>query len=341
MSNKKVALITGISGQDGSYLTEYLVSLGYQVHGIIRRHSVSENQNTRFEHVEGVTTHYGDMTDPASLRRIITTILNKKPWKIDEVYNLAAQSHVRVSFDMPKFTLETNGMGVLTLLDTLRELSPDTKIYQAGSSEMFGNSVDEDGFQRKSTPFTPASPYGCSKVLAHNLCCHYREAYGMHICNGILFNHESPRRGITFVTNKVVKGAVEIYKKKKDKLYLGNLDAYRDWGHSSDYVRAMHMILNHENPDDWVVATGESHSVRQLCEYVFSKLGMDYQEYVEVDARFERPHEINHLKGDSHEIRDVLGWKPVFTFEIMLDHMIQHWLDVYDTSLFSEEWSTI
>lgn len=324
--NKKVALITGISGQDGSYLAPYLLSLGYKVHGIVRRHSVPENQNSRVLNLEGVTTHYGDMTDVKSLREVINKIISKKPWRLDEVYNLAAQSHVRISFDIPEYTLKTNGIGVLNLLEVLRELSPESRIYQAGSSEMFGNSVDEDGHQRKTTLFTPASPYGCSKVLAHNLCSHYRDAYNMHICNGILFNHESPRRGINFVTNKVVKGAVEIHKKKKGKLSLGNLDAYRDWGHSYDYVRAMHLMLNQKKPGDWVVATGETRSVRELCDYVFSKLGMNYKAYVKVDARFKRPHEINMLKGDATDIKEVLGWKPKYTFESMMDEMIDYWM---------------
>lgn len=337
----RVALITGISGQDGTYLASYLVSLGYEVHGIVRRHSVAENQNTRVSHLEGVTTHYGDMTDPQSLKIVVNRILKKKPWKIDEVYNLAAQSHVRISFDVPQYTLDTNGMGVLNLLEVLRELSPESKVYQAGSSEMFGNSVDEDGFQRKTTPFTPTSPYGCSKVLAHNLCSHYREAYGMHICNGILFNHESPLRGINFVTNKVVRGAVEIHTGRKDKLLLGNLDACRDWGHSRDYVRAMHLILNQGSPDDWVVATGETRSVRDLCEYVFSFLDKDYRDYVEVDSRFFRPHEINILKGDASEIKEKLGWKPRYTFESMIDEMIKYWKDHFNPYKFDEEWGHV
>lgn len=317
---KKKALITGISGQDGSYLAEYLLDLGYEVHGIIRRHSVAENQDVRIETLESrIKTYYGDMLDSTSLTRVFNEV------KPDEIYNLAAMSHVRISFDMPAFTIKTNALGVLHMLELYRSIVPNAKFYQASSSEMFGNSVDEDGCQRLTTPMSPVSPYGCSKLMAYNLVRHYRNAYGLHTCNGILFNHESPRRGSNFVTNKVVKTAVQIKKGMTDKLILGNLDSYRDWGHSKDYVRAMHMILNHDTPDEFIVSTGETHSVRNLCETVFSKLGLDYRDYVEQDPKFMRPEELKYLKGDSTKAREVLGWKPEYTFESMIEEMIESW----------------
>lgn len=318
----KKALITGISGQDGSYLSEYLLSLGYEVHGVIRRHSVAENQNFRLHHLNGkVETHYGDLLDVPSLMNILAKV------KPDEIYNLGAMSHVRISFDVPSFTIQTNALGVLNLLEVYRTVCPEAKFYQASSSEMFGNSVDEDGVQRLTTPMNPVSPYGCAKLLAYNLVRHYRNAYGLHACNGILFNHESPRRGSNFVTNKVVKSAVEIYQGKRDKLELGNLDSYRDWGHSKDYVRAMHMILNHDTPEEFIVSTGQTHSVRDLCEIVFSKLGMDYKDYVVQNPKYMRPEELKYLKGDSSKAREVLGWTPEYTFETMLEEMIQKWLN--------------
>jgi GDPmannose 4,6-dehydratase len=317
----KRALITGISGQDGSYLTEYLLENGYEVHGMIRRHSVAENQDDRLGHIpeEKITTHLGDMMDPHSLYRILQ---EAQP---DEIYNLAAMSHVRISFDMPAFTLQTNGMGVLNLLEAVRKTCPEVKYYQASSSEMFGNSVDEDGTQRLTTPMNPVSPYGCAKLLAFHLTKHYRNAYNLHACNGILFNHESPRRGSNFVTNKVVKAAVEIKKGLKDKLELGNMDSSRDWGHSKDYVRAMHMITNYENPEEWIVSTGQTHTVRDLCEYVFKSLDMNYEDYVIQNPKFMRPEELKYLKGDSSKAREILGWKPEYTFETMLDEMIAGW----------------
>ena len=318
----KKALITGISGQDGSYLAEYLISLGYEVHGIIRRHSVAENQDYRLRHLGNkINTHYGDLLDVPSLTRIVSEV------RPDEIYNLGAMSHVRISFDVPSFTIQTNGMAVLNLLEVYRAIVPDAKFYQASSSEMFGNSVDEDGVQRLSTPMNPVSPYGCAKLMAYNLVRHYRHAYGLHACNGILFNHESPRRGSNFVTNKVVKTAVEIKKGLRDKLELGNLDSHRDWGHSKDYIRAMHMITNSEAPDEWIVATGKTWSVRQLVEYVFEKLELDYKDYVTQNPKFMRPEELKYLKGDSSKIRNELGWKPEYTFHSMLDEMIQHWME--------------
>ena len=318
---KKRALITGIGGQDGSYLAEYLLKKGYKVGGIIRRHSVSENQSSRLVNiVNDIETYYGDLLDVPSLTRITSD------FKPDEIYNLAAMSHVRISYDVPSFTIQTNALGVLNLLEVYRTITPASKFYQASSSEMFGNSVDDDGVQRLRTPMNPVSPYGCAKVMAYNLVRHYRHAYGLHACNGILFNHESPRRGTNFVTNKVVKTAVEIKKGLRDKLELGNLDSYRDWGHSKDYVRAMHMIINHEAPDEWIVATGKTHSVRDLCETVFSKLDMDYRDYVVQNPKFMRPEELKYLKGESQKTRDVLGWQPEYTFESMLEEMIQRWM---------------
>ena len=319
---KKKALITGITGQDGSYLTEYLLELGYDVYGVVRRHSVAENQSSRLSHVDNqITRIYGDLTDEWSITKIINDV------KPDEIYNLAAMSHVRISFDMPAFTIKTNSLGVLTMLEAYRQFCPEAKFYQASSSEMFGNSIDSDGVQRLTTPFNPVSPYGCSKVMGYNLTRHYRDAYKLNACNGILFNHESPRRGTNFVTNKVVKAAVDIKKGLSTQLELGNLDSCRDWGHSYDYVRAMHLIINHHTPRDWVVATGVSHSVRELCEYTFKSLGMNYEDYVVQNQKFIRPEELKYLRGDSSEIQEVLGWKPKYTFETMIDEMINHWWD--------------
>ncbi len=318
--SKKRALITGIAGQDGSYLSEYLLERDYEVHGIIRRSSVAENQDSRIQHLQGkIHTHYGDLLDYPSLVRIMTDV------RPDEIYNLGAMSHVRISFDMPSFTIQTNAIGVLNMLEVYRSTVPHAGFYQASSSEMFGNSVDADGIQRLTTPMNPVSPYGCAKVMGYNLVRHYRHAYGLHACNGILFNHESPRRGSNFVTNKVVKTAVQIKKGLRDKLELGNLDSYRDWGHSKDYVRAMHMILNHHEPDEFIVATGETHSVRNLVETVFTKLDMNYEDYVIQNPKYMRPEELKYLKGDSSKARDILGWEPEYTFETLLDDMIQRW----------------
>lgn len=318
---KKKALISGITGQDGSYLTEHLLDLGYDVYGIVRRHSVPENQSSRLEHIhDKITRIYGDLTDEMSVAKIVTEV------QPDEIYNLGAMSHVRISFDMPAFTIKTNSLGVLNMLEAYRLFCPKARYYQASSSEMFGNSIDSDGVQRLTTPMTPVSPYGCSKVMGFNLTRHYRDAYKLYACNGILFNHESPRRGTNFVTNKVVKTAVEIKKGLANKLELGNLDSSRDWGHSYDYVRAMHLIVNNETARDWVVATGESHTVRDLCQYVFNSLNMNYEDYVEQNQKFLRPEELKFLKGDSTPIRTELGWKPKYTFESMLDEMIEYWM---------------
>ena len=319
----KKAFITGIAGQDGSYLAEYLLSLGYEVHGIIRRNSTPEHQESRLGHLENqVKTYYGDLLDQSSLEKLLREI------QPDEVYNIAAQSHVRISFEIPQFTVMTNALGVINILEAVRNNCPNAKFYQASSSEMFGSSVDEDGYQRETTKMTPVSPYGCSKVFGYNIVRNYRNAYKMHASNGILFNHESPRRGSNFVTNKVVKAAVRIKLGLQDKLELGNMDAYRDWGHSKDYVRAMHLILQQDEPGDWVVATGVTHSVREMCEYVFSKLGLDYNDYIIQNQKFLRPEELKYLKGDSSSIRS-LGWEPEYTFEALMDEMIEHWLDVY------------
>jgi GDPmannose 4,6-dehydratase len=320
----KKAFITGINGQDGSYLAEYLLSLGYEVHGMVRRNSMAENQDSRLIHLEDkITTHYGDLLDISSIDRILSEVLP------DEIYNIGAQSHVRISFDIPQFTVQTNALGVLNILESYRRICPNAKFYQASSSEMFGNSVDEDGFQRETTPMHPVSPYGCSKLFAYSIVRNYRNAYGLHACNGILFNHESPRRGSNFVTNKVVKTAVQIKYGMTDKLVLGNLDSYRDWGHSKDYVRAMHMILNNDSPEDFVVSSMKTHSVRDMVNYVFSKLDLDVDTYVSQDPKFIRPEELKYLKGDSSKIRKELSWSPEYTFESMLDEMINYWLEHY------------
>ena len=318
----KKALITGITGQDGSYLAEYLVELGYEVHGIVRRQSVAENQSSRIMNInDQVNNHYGDLTDEHSLYRVMREV------EPDEIYNLAAMSHVRVSFDVPSFTIKTNSLGVLNILEAYKEVVPQAKFYQASSSEMFGNSVDPDGCQRLTTIMSPVSPYGCSKVMGYNLVRHYRNAYKLHACNGILFNHESPRRGTNFVTHKVVKAAVEIKNGLRDKLELGNMDSSRDWGHSYDYVRTMYLLLQHEEPRDWIVSTGETRTVRDLCDHVFTQLGLNYKDYVVQNQKYMRPEELKYLKGDGQEIRDELGWKPTYNFETMMDEMIKTWMD--------------
>ena len=323
---KKKALITGISGQDGSYLSEYLLENNYEVFGIIRRNSIVEHQRNRIEQLDNqINLEYGDLMDSSSLERILNTV------QPNEIYNLAAQSHVRISFEIPHFTLQTNGIGVLNLLETFRTNCPTAKFYQASSSEMFGRSVDDDNCQRETTRFEPTSPYGCAKVLAYNLVKHYRFAYSLFCSNGILFNHESPRRGSNFVTNKVVKTAVEIKLGLKDKLILGNMDSYRDWGHSKDYVVAMNKILNHSKPDDFVISTGITRSVRDLCKYVFAKLDLEMEKYIHQDKKYMRPEELKYLKGDSSKAKKILNWKPQISFEELIDEMIDHWMEIFSS----------
>ena len=322
----KIGLITGINGQDGSYLAELLVDKGYEVWGTVKRNSVSETQSTRIEHLRStnkINLEYADLTDMASLVRVLQKI------QPDEIYNLAAQSHVRVSFDQPIYTANATGLGTLNLLEAIRMVSPHSKVYQASSSEMFGNNIDEDGYQRETTPLNPVSPYGCAKVFSYNITRNYRNSYNMKIWNGILFNHESPRRGTNFVTNKVVKAAVRIMLNLQDKLHLGNLDATRDWGHAKDYVEAMWLMLQSDTPDDYVCATGISHSVKELCEYTFNYLGLDYKDFVVIDGKHFRPEELRDLKGDSSKLRKELNWEPKYTFEMMISEMIDYWLEYY------------
>ena len=326
MRENKVALITGINGQDGSYLAEFLLEKGYEVWGTVKRNSVAENQTNRLNSVYDIikdNLEYVDMTDLSSLVRII------QKCNPDEIYNLAAQSHVRVSFDQPIYTANVTGLGALNLLEAVKLINPNIRVYQASSSEMFGNNIDSDGYQRETTPMNPVSPYGCSKVFAYNISKNYRNSYNMFVSNGILFNHESPRRGTNFVTNKVVKSAVRIKLGLSDKLSLGNLNATRDWGHAKDYVEAMWMILQQEKPDDFVCSTGISHSVRDLVNYVFNKLNIDSEKHLIVDEKYFRPEELEDLKGDSTKLREVTGWEPKYTFESMLDEMIDYWISYY------------
>jgi GDPmannose 4,6-dehydratase len=316
----KRAFVTGISGQDGSYLAQFLLSKGYEVWGLLRRHSVPENQTSRLEAIgilDDLKLVYGDMTDLPSLLHIL------KEANPHEIYNLAAQSHVRISFDQPAFTTMADANGVLNLLEAMRLMCPNARMYQACSSEMFGNECDEDGFRRETTLMRPVSPYGCAKLYAYNLCSTYRSSYKLFIANGILFNHESPRRGLNFVTNKVVDGAIKIHKGEEQELALGNLNATRDWGHAKDYVRAMWMMLQHNEPDDFVCAMGYSYSIRDLCAEVFGHLGLDYQEYVTIDEKYFRPTELTDLKGDSTKLRKILGWRPEYTFQSMIEEMVQ------------------
>jgi GDPmannose 4,6-dehydratase len=322
----KKALITGINGQDGSYLAEFLLDKGYEVWGILKRNSVAENQTARIDDkiFSKLKLEYADLTDLASLIRIVQKI------QPDELYNLAAQSHVRISFDQPLYTANATAIGVLNVLEAVRMVSPNTKVYQASSSEMFGNSIDKDGYQRETTPMNPVSPYGCAKVFAYNISRNYRHSYNMFVSNGILFNHESPRRGTNFVTNKVCKEAVKIKLGLSNELKLGNLDATRDWGHAKDYVRAMWEILQLDESDDFVCSTGISHSVKELCEYVFSSLDLDYREYVTQDEKFLRPEELHNLKGDSSKLVKATKWTHDYTFESMLDEMIKYWLEKYE-----------
>lgn len=321
---KKKAFITGISGQDGSYLAELLVENDYDVYGIIRRHSLASSQETRIDHLVSkglVKTDYGDLLDNSSLYKMLALI------KPDEIYNLGAQSHVRVSFDVPQFTMQTNMIGTLNLLEAYRSICPQAKFYQASSSEMFGNEIDEDGFQRETTPMKPVSPYGCSKLAAYCIVRNYRNSYNLFASNGILFNHESPRRGENFVTAKIARGAAAVKKKQLDKLELGNLDASRDWGHSKDYVNAMHKILQHHEPDEFVISSRESHTVRDFCESAFSHVGLDYKDYVTQNPKFMRPEELKTLKGDSTKSRTALNWNPEYNFDSLVKDMVDYWME--------------
>ena len=323
----KKTLITGINGQDGSYLAELLLEKGYEVHGILKRNSIAEHQTARLDNVYSRikdNLYYADMTDMASLVKVLQTVMP------DEIYNLAAQSHVRVSFDQPLYTAQVVAIGVMNLLEAIRLICPQARMYQASSSEMFGNSIDEDGFQRETTPMNPTSPYGCSKVFAYNLVRNYRNSYGLFLSNGILFNHESPRRGTNFVTNKVVKGACHIKAGLSDKLLLGNLNAARDWGHAKDYVYCMWLILQHDEPDDFVCSTGISHTIMDLVRYVFGKLDLDWEDYLGQHEKYYRPEELDALKGDCSKVKKILGWKHKYTFETMLDEMIDHWKELLE-----------
>ena len=322
----KIALITGINGQDGSYLAEFLLEKEYEVWGILKRNSVAENQTARIPDniFKKLNLVYGDLTDLSS---IISVIQKCNP---DEIYNLAAQSHVRISFDQPIYTSNVTALGVLNLLEAVRLTDPKMKIYQASSSEMFGNNVDNDGYQRETTPMNPVSPYGCAKVYGYNICRNYRNSYNMFISNGILFNHESPRRGSNFVTSKVAKEAVKIKLGLSNELKLGNLEASRDWGHAKDYVEAMWLMLQQNTPDDFVCSTGISHTVKDLVIYVFNKLNLDWTKYVKTDAKYLRPEELKNLKGDSSKLKNKLKWKPRYSFEEMMDEMIEYWLKKYN-----------
>ena len=317
----KRALITGITGQDGSYLSELLISKGYEVHGIIRRSSsfnterIDHLYHDPHEKTVRLVLHYGDLTDGSSLRSIISQI------QPTEIYNLGAQSHVRVSFDQPVYTVEADALGTLVLLEAMRDACPRARYYQAGSSEMFGKVRETP--QKETTPFYPRSPYGCAKVFSHWQTVNYREAYGLFASNGILFNHESPRRGETFVTRKITRAATRIKEGLQDTLYLGNLEAKRDWGFAGDYVEAMWLMLQQDEPDDFVVATGETYSVRDFVQAAFSILGLDWERYIRLDPRYLRPTEVDLLLGDNTKARKVLGWAPRVGFRQLVEMMVE------------------
>lgn len=335
MTERKRALITGITGQDGSYLTELLLEKGYEVHGIIRRSSTFNTD--RIDHIyvdphsDGARLflHYGDLTDGTTLRRILEEV------QPIEIYNLGAQSHVRVSFDAPEYTVDAVGLGVLRLLEAIRDYRHRTgievKFYQAGSSEMYG--LVQEVPQKETTPFYPRSPYACAKVYAHWQTVNYRESYGMFATNGILFNHESPRRGETFVTRKITRAVARIVAGKQKKLYLGNLDSKRDWGYAKDYVKAMWLMLQHDKPDDYVVATGETYSIRQFLDKAFEYVNLDWHEYVEFDERYLRPAEVELLIGDSTKARKNLGWEPSVTFEELVHLMVDSDIKAFEEQL--------
>jgi len=308
------ALITGITGQDGSYLAELLLEKGYEVHGLVRR---SSSFNTwRIDHVrDRLALHYGDLVDQNSLARTLEAI------EPQEIYNLAAQSHVKVSFEMPEYTTDVTGLGVLRLLDAVRELGLPTRVYQAGSSEMYG--LVQETPQTERTPFHPRSPYGISKVFGHWMAVNYREGYGLHVSNGILFNHESPRRGENFVTRKITMGVAAIKQGKSKELRLGNLDAKRDWGFARDYVEAMWLMLQQPKPDDYVVAMGETHSVREFLEEAFGCVGLAWKDFVKIDPKYFRPAEVDALLGDPTKARSVLGWKPKVGFKELVRLMVE------------------
>lgn len=310
----KTALITGITGQDGSYLADLLLSKGYFVVGIKRRSSVINTSN--IDHLYGhknLKLVYGNMNDVGSMYRLLST------YKPDEVYNLAAQSHVRTSFDVPEETVDAVAMGTMRLIEACRNVIPETRFYQASSSEMYGDNMDP--MKNESTPMTPASPYAAAKLFAHNIVRNYRIGYGMHASCGILFNHESPRRGETFVTRKITKAVSRIKLGLQDKLYLGNLDAIRDWGFAGDYVEAMWLMLQQDKPDDYVIATGETHTVKEFLEITFEKAQLDWKKYVDIDTRLYRPHEVPFLQGDSSKAQKILGWKPKTSFDNLVDMM--------------------
>ncbi len=323
---RRVALITGITGQDGSYLAELLLKKGYEVHGIIRRSSsfntarLDDIYQDPHERAPKLKLHYGDMTDASVLRAIVSQV------QPDEVYNLAAQSHVRVSYDAPVYTVEATAMGTIMLLEAIRDVGLKSRFYQASSSEMFGKVAETP--QKETTPFHPRSPYACAKVYSHYQVVNYREAYGMYACSGILFNHESPRRGETFVTRKVTRAATRIKLGLQDALYLGNLDAKRDWGFAGDYVEAMWLMLQQPEADDYVIATGETYSVQQWVEMCFELVGLDWKKYVKTDARYLRPAEVDLLLGDSSKARRVLGWKPKVNIHGLAKMMVDHDLEI-------------
>lgn len=316
----KTALITGITGQDGSYLAELLLAKGYEVHGIIRRASTFNTSRIdhlyQDPHINGVRLflHYGDISDSTNLIRLMYRI------QPDEVYHLGAQSHVRVSFDIPEYTGDVTGLGTIRILEAVRETGLNAKIYQASSSEMFGRAREVP--QSETTPFYPCSPYGAAKVYAYWSTVNYRESYGMFACNGILFNHESPRRGETFVTRKITQAVASIKLGLQDKLYLGHLDAKRDWGYAREYVEAMWLMLQQEEPDDYVIATGETHSVREFLEEAFAWAGLEWSKYVEIDPRYYRPSEVEILMGDATKARSKLGWEPKTKFKELVQLMV-------------------